>query len=379
MKGFLEGKLAIIGLGSSAFAIGYFARLVWAIVSSYSTLETNTLINGYIFVLIFGGYVAVQIPGGMLTDRFGSKAVLSVSMFLLAFSTFIAGLAGSMQTEELASLMIGVAAGFSYPGALKMVSSLYSRHEASVGIGYFTLAFPISVIVTGISLPTISETLGWRWGFYVVTMASVIVGLLFLTVRVADVEPTSGHRVDFRRVFTKNAVLLALAGLIFYTGAWIFTLYSYNYFVEAGWSGPLAGILFSALAIGGLPATGLSGRVARRIGDVRLVVLSALAYAGLMLVFSTARGFLLLLSVILVLGYFRFSMTSSGSSLTYLISGEKTGSVAGFANTFSQLGGVVGPLLAPLFIAFGSYDALWVAVAGLSVASALVYSNLRLS
>jgi MFS family permease len=370
-----ESRIQILILSSSAFAIGYFARLVWSIVSSYSNLGTNALSNGYIFALLFGGYVCVQIPSGMLTDKFGSKSVLSMSMFLLAFSAYLAGAAGSLQLEELASLAIGITAGFSYPAALKMVSSSYIRGEASVGIGYFTLAFPISVIVTGLSIPTITAALGWRWGFYVVTAASVLVGLGFLAIEHKDVGAV--YRFDVRSILTRNTLLLSMGGLVFYSGAWIFTLYSYNYFVDSGWSAGLAGILFSALAIGGIPATLLSGRLSKKIGSGRMIVLSSVAYAALLLVFAAARSFLFLLVIILALGYFRFSMTSSGSTLTYLISGEKTGSVAGIANAFSQFGGVVGPLVAPLVLVAGSYGALWTAVSGLAIVSAVIYSNLK--
>ena len=52
--------------------------------------------GGFLFSVFFYGYVAMQVPAGLLGDRFGRKRVLVIGILLVAGAALVTGLSGTL-------------------------------------------------------------------------------------------------------------------------------------------------------------------------------------------------------------------------------------------------------------------------------------------
>ncbi|MGH7264047.1 MAG: MFS transporter, partial [Candidatus Rokuibacteriota bacterium] len=66
---------------------------------------------GFLFSVFFYGYVAMQVPAGLLGDRFGRKRVLVTGVLLVAAAALLTGLGRSLAVLGLARLVTGLAQG----------------------------------------------------------------------------------------------------------------------------------------------------------------------------------------------------------------------------------------------------------------------------
>ncbi|MGC8970009.1 MAG: MFS transporter [Conexivisphaera sp.] len=366
-----------ITLSSAAFFLSYYSRLAWSVLSTYSSLRPTPYEDGLVFSIFFAAYIAVQVPSGLASDALGPKRVLVAALVGLAASSILSGAAGSMAVEYLGSALMGFSAGWIYPTTVKLLSGSFSGRELAKAMGYYSLAWPLSIILLGVGLPAAAEDLGWRWGYYLIGIASLAVAAASAAL-MGDVRRLGGDRLNLRVLASRSVALLALGGFLFYYAYWTFAFYAYDYLRSIGMSGILAGEIYSLTAVAGLASTVLAGYLIGRMGLWRAFLLAIPLYGLTVLGFALLRAPLWLAVVAVAMGFFRFMMTPSNSTLASLVGGPgMAGSVTGAANFFWQLSGVVAGSVAPLiFVPFG-YFALWVSVTAVVFASLVPYLMLR--
>jgi len=373
----IRNRNLVLFLCSASFFIGYFSRLSWGVLSAYSTLNPTISDDGVIFSLFFLGYTITQIPSGFLADRIPPKTIIASALIGLATATWLSGAAWTIAVEIVASFATGVTAGCVYSPSVKILASIFHRDELSIAIGYYSLAFPLAILLTGLALPPLASSMGWRFPYYALAVASLLLGILMVY---STNLKTTQEKLDFLVFKDRNVILLAAAGFVFFFAYWLLTLYSYSYLLTLELSKIEAGVVYSMLAVAGLPSTMVSGHIMRRIGAKRTLSISVVIYAFLLLLFSLSRNIWSLIIVACVMGFFRFIITPSSTTVSALVGakrGGKTGSVNGITNFFSQASGTVGPLTASFLIQNLGYQAVWFTAFGLSVLASVLYSRVK--
>ena len=89
-------RWVIVSLLFFATAINYADRTVLSIAGPAlaKSLHLDSVSMGYIFSAFGWSYVLAQLPGGWLLDRFGSRKIYAISLFVWSFFTFITGFTG---------------------------------------------------------------------------------------------------------------------------------------------------------------------------------------------------------------------------------------------------------------------------------------------
>src|SRR5438045_9612410 len=77
---------------------------------------------GNLSAFYYYGYSAVQIPTGLLADRWGPRRVLTTGAALTAAGTLLFALAPSVAWANAGRLAIGTAAGVAFVSMLKLAS-----------------------------------------------------------------------------------------------------------------------------------------------------------------------------------------------------------------------------------------------------------------
>jgi MFS family permease len=144
-------------------------------------------VSGTAFAVL---YVVMGIPLSRLADR--TNRVRMLGICLAAWSVATAACGGVTSFLQLALARVGVAIGEAggYPPSISLIGDLYPPQRRATAISIFlsatTAGSLISLTVGGI----VSESLGWRWAFFLAAIPAVIlVPLLWLTVR----EPVRGQ------------------------------------------------------------------------------------------------------------------------------------------------------------------------------------------
>ncbi|SEQ89358.1 Sugar phosphate permease [Pseudomonas sp. NFACC02] len=134
---------------------------------------------GVVLSAFYLGYAAMQIPGGWLSDRFGAKKVVIISIILWSLFTLMTGLAWSLASLLVIRFLFGLGEG-SYPSsALKGVAEIYARKDrpkmASLMISSnYTGSFIAPLIIAPLLL-----WLGWRDVFLAIGIAGILFAVLY--------------------------------------------------------------------------------------------------------------------------------------------------------------------------------------------------------
>ncbi len=104
---------------------------------------------------------------GKLGDLFGRKGV-----FMLSIGTFLVGSAASGLAQSMAELIVfrvvqGVGAGGLFVSVIAIIGELFSPREGSRYFGYFSVAFAVSALIGPAVGGVLTDSLGWRWVFYI--------------------------------------------------------------------------------------------------------------------------------------------------------------------------------------------------------------------
>jgi len=221
-----DRRWLIVVLASSSFFMSYFVRLSWAVLAPYSSFSPTKVENGAVFSVFFVGYVISQLPAGLLSDRTSPKLIVSLSMLGLCASSLLGGLASSIRVEIVASFAMGIAAGLIYAPTVKMISSTFTGKQTSVAMGYYSLAWPLPLVLAGFILPPIATSIGWRSAYYGIALFSAVIAVLVGT---TNIRSSPSPRFNFSVLRERNVMLLAAGGFMFYLGYWILALYAYEF------------------------------------------------------------------------------------------------------------------------------------------------------
>ncbi len=357
--------------------MSYFGRMMWSVFDVYaSALQPTLFEDSLVFSLFFVGYVAVQVPAGLVSDRIRPNAVTGASLIAVGLTLFLGGAAWNMGVEYLSNLLMGVAAGWIYPDTVRALTALFpQRQRRTVAIGYYSLAWPMSVFLLGIILPFVALEVGWRGGYDVMAIVAIALGVVYLLTEVENFRP---QRPSLHFLVNRNSLLIAFGGFAFFLPYWAVTLFAFDYFVTIGMAAYPAGLAVAFLALAGLPSTLLSGFAMNRLGIRRTAVVSLVLYGLSFFLLASFQDFYVILSVALTMGFFRFLVTPLNAAVVSVVGEDHAGHVTGFANLFWQGSGIVAPVVAAALIEAYGYGVTWWVMGAIVFVAVVLYGGIRI-
>jgi ACS family glucarate transporter-like MFS transporter len=158
-------------------------------------LRFNAVTMGYIFSAFSWAYVACQLPGGWLLDRFGSKRVYAASIFLWSLFTLLVGavgfLAGLTAIVALFTLrcLVGAAEAPSFPANSRIVAAWFPANERGTAAAIFNSAQYAATVVFAPIMGWLIHAFGWHSVFAVMG----VLGMAFVPVWNALIYDPKAH------------------------------------------------------------------------------------------------------------------------------------------------------------------------------------------
>lgn len=351
--------VAILAYGTSQFSRQNYTGVQKFIADDLS-LDRGTL--GLMGSAFFYAYALFQMPWGIASDRFGSRAIIGIGILLTAAT--MVGFATGTSSESLIvwRILAGIAAAAVYVPLTGAIARWFRDSERSFSQG--TLGGVGGALGEGMAfflLPVVAIYFasGWRQGMNVLALVIAIMGVFCLALlksAPSNRPATTKHPFDWSML--RDVQLWCYAFLysgfvvgIRLTQAWIGVYAADVYISERGMAlneAVVAGGLLAMLAYSltgraiGCPTAGkLSDAFARR-GISRTAVLIMWLFVGMAALQMLAIGvtsiwLMALLAAILGTSVNLFSLIPAAISETY--GRQRTASLSSFTNMVAQLSG----------------------------------------
>src|SRR6202140_1048145 len=131
--------------------------------------------------IFFVSYVALQIPGALMVERWSARRCITVIMIAWGSLTVLTGLVHTAGHLYGARLLLGAAEAGFFPGVIVYLSHWFIREDRAKAGSNFMAAIPLSFIVGS---PLAGWILGhpwrgvdgWRWLFVLEGMPAILLG-----------------------------------------------------------------------------------------------------------------------------------------------------------------------------------------------------------
>ena len=187
----------LLGIG---VLVSYLDRV--NLSASHGALITAFGISDVAFGYLSGAYNITywfcQLPIGVILDKFGVRRVGRVGTGLWSVATFGGALAPSLAALFGARFLLGVGEAPTFPASAKAVGRWFPPHERGLPTALFDSAAKLSSVV---GIPLVGLVLiraGWRWGFAVTGVISLLYFVYFWRVY-RDPEEDAGLSEAERR------------------------------------------------------------------------------------------------------------------------------------------------------------------------------------
>jgi MFS family permease len=150
---------------------GFLAHLFLnALNTAYSTvlslikeeLVLSYTLSGALMSSYFIGYTIGQIPWGLLSDKVGSRRVITLSIVGIALFTVLFGMAADIWQAIVARFLAGLlGAGVFVPG-VKLISAWFSPRRRGTALGALSVGGSIGLVITSWIAPIMALSQGWR-------------------------------------------------------------------------------------------------------------------------------------------------------------------------------------------------------------------------
>jgi MFS family permease len=168
----------LLGIG---VLVNYFDRVNLSVAKDalHSEFGVSTVAFGYISSAFNWTYAALQLPMGVLLDRFGVRALGSLGAILWSVASFGAALSPGTRTFFGMRLLLGVGEAPTFPAYSKATGYWFPRQERSLATAMFDGAAKLGPAVAVLLVGVLTLRFGWRLSFAATGLISFLYFLAF--------------------------------------------------------------------------------------------------------------------------------------------------------------------------------------------------------
>ncbi|WP_443115079.1 MFS transporter [Herbaspirillum seropedicae] len=134
---------------------------------------------GILLSSFFLGYSLLQLPGGWLADRYGSRPVIVISILLWSLFTGVTGMAWSVTSLVMIRFIFGVGEGAFPAASVKGVAENFSRDERPKMSSLLMSSNYIGSMLAPLLIAPLILHYGWRAVFHYIGIAGVVFALVY--------------------------------------------------------------------------------------------------------------------------------------------------------------------------------------------------------
>ncbi len=306
---------------SAVMVTMFFSSLDQTVVTTALPTIIGELNGLASYAWVFTAYMmtsAITVPlYGKLSDVYGRKPFYLFGLAVFIAGSALAGLSRSMEWLIAARALQGIGGGGMMSMPRATVGDIFNPKERGNWIGLLNAVFGVSAIIGPYLGGWLTDTLGWRWIFYI-NLPVAFLAFVAVAVALPNVRTATKHRIDWFGSATLMAGLIPL--LLGFT--WAGSKY--------GWGSPQILTLFAAGIVVIVVFVFVERRAAEPILNPNLFRNRIFTTTVLMSFFLSVGMYAgLMFLPIFVQGVVGLSATNSGALLTPMMLSFIVGSTIG--------------------------------------------------
>jgi len=362
----MTAGLFVWSFGAVFYLLGFFHRVAPAVITGELMRDfgISAAALGNLSAFYFYSYVAMQIPTGILADRWGPRLLLTLGSLIASMGAVMFALAPGLGWAGAGRFLIGGSVAVAFVGLLKLAACWFAPHRFALVSGLALFFGIVGAVFAGTPLRILVDHFGWRQVVLFSAIATLLVGAgtwWFVrdyphekgfqdfpnTPSSAKLKSGAGILAGLREVFAyRNTWLLfvipgGLVGCVLtFSGLWGVPFLTTLHGVSPAVAATLTSALLVAWALGGPFFGWLSDRLENR--KTLYLVGCGIAVAGwVMIVLVKNVSLALLVPVLLVTGFASGSMIISFAFVKESVPYRLSGTVSGVIN----MGVMTGPMI----------------------------------
>ena len=352
----------VCGLGALFYCYEYFLRIAPSVMTNdlMRVYHIDAAMLGNLAAFYYYAYTPMQLPVGVLMDRYGPRRLLVFACLLCSIGTYLFAESGHLGLAEIGRFMVGFGSAFAFVGVLKLATIWLPPQRFAMIVGMATALGMVGACVGEVALAQLVKLQGWNKTIISSAAMGIVLALIISLVLRDDPQAMAGGghysrtSASFKQLFNglfqllKNPQmwLVGLIGCLFYlpTSAfaelWGIPYLERVYGLSSTAAAGAVSMIFLGWAFGGPLVGFISDRLQRRclpmiVGSVLgAVVLVAVLYLPHLSAFGIG-------ALLFCLGVF-----SSVENITFAVGREISptnlaGTAIALTNMLVMMGGVV--------------------------------------
>lgn len=220
------------GLGALLYLIGFYQRVAPAVITDQLMAEfaIGGAALGNLSAFYFYSYVAMQIPTGIIADRWGPRRLLALGAGVAAIGTALFAAAPTIFWAGAGRLLVGASVAVAFVSMLKLASHWFAPRQYALASGMALFMGVMGGVVAGVPLRLLIESFGWRMVMGVSAgITALLCGAIWLWVRDDPAERGYGSHAHGGRHTEHVPILHGLAQVLSYRNLLLLTLVPIGY------------------------------------------------------------------------------------------------------------------------------------------------------
>lgn len=336
-------------LGASFFFYKYLVQVSPSVMTAdlMQAFNVHAVGLGNLSACYFYAYLLMQIPVGMLLDKFSPRYLTALAILVCGVSTFVFSETNSLSLACISRAFIGLGAAFAAVSCFKIAAIWFPPKRFALISGMCMTAAMLGAVGGQAPLSLLVQGFGWRMALKIIAGLGVLLSMIYvLTIRDKVTKYSSVHSEikahPMLVLKSKQAWLLSLySGLAFapvsvFGGLWGVPFLQQAYQLSASKAALAVSWIFIGFAVGAPLLGWWSDLMGKRKPLMILGTLLATICLA-MVIYGQNRG---MVSISIYL--FLFGLGASGFFISFSMIKEGfplllTATVLGFMNTFDSI------------------------------------------
>ena len=157
----------------------YLLLPIWQTEFALSLTQVGSLKS-----LFYGAMALLQVPAGLLAERWGERALLGMGTVITGLAYMTLGMAGGHVALLATLLVVGAGSAVQHPLSSSVVSKAYDHGTRRAALGIYNFSGDVGKVAIPLAVSVIIGSLGWRWGTTAAGTLGVAAGIIaFLVLR----------------------------------------------------------------------------------------------------------------------------------------------------------------------------------------------------
>lgn len=186
-----------VGVAAYVLAITNRSSLSAVGVDAAARFDADAATLSMFAVVQLAVYGGMQIPVGVLLDRYGARPIMTIGMLLMAVGQLTMAVSPSVGVAILARMLLGAGDAAIFPGVLRLIATWFPAQRGPLMVQFTGIVGQTGQLIALVPLAALLHATSWTITFGSIAGLGVLFGILvFLLIRNHPPDRTEDVSVD---------------------------------------------------------------------------------------------------------------------------------------------------------------------------------------